>query len=102
MTSFMTKLTPAARNRLLDDYKIAQSNITSILEGAKNYFVIDDDYITPTIDTRRVVPLENPEGMMEYYKKLRDVIETALTRGSIPKNQLPRRSPKLLTDLIIS
>ncbi|AJF60994.1 TPA: hypothetical protein HA239_04780 [Candidatus Woesearchaeota archaeon] len=96
----MADLNNIVRKMLLEDYGIAQGAIDGILKGGKNYQVIDEDYVRPTMNPRANLPLESHGGAFFYYKTIRDALESALAFGQISEEQLPPRSPQYLSVLV--
>lgn len=67
------------REKILNDYKIANKNILKILEGKPNYFVKDiKQYLEPTIVTE-ILSLKDEQAELMYFTKIRNTLEDILT-----------------------
>lgn len=91
---------PKTRAQLLNDYKHVQSTLNSLLEGNReNRFVVHSLYLSPTV-VRKSVPLYDPAGEYQHFKRIRNALEAALVAGSIRLSECPPNSPKYLSDLV--
>jgi hypothetical protein len=92
-----------ADKRIQEDLAQVQNMITLILSGKQhNFIVLDPDYLNPTIRApkgNRDLPIDAPEGMLMYYKGMRDALEFALNGRRIPKSKMPLRAPQYILDL---
>ena len=88
------------REKVLQDYKLAQSHIYAILSTGTNRLVMRDDYLTPFCSSVGSLSTDHQHGQLKYFKNIRSALETALETGSIPAKMMPEKAPKYLTDLV--
>jgi hypothetical protein len=88
-------------DNILRDLSVIDRNL-KLLEDKKlyNYGVMDPDYLYPTLNGR-VVELESPIGLFQYYKGIQESLKLALKQRTLKRNELPSRAPRYLTDLVM-
>lgn len=87
-------------NRLLEDYKQVQKNITDILDGTEpNMLIIQPHYIQPTIMAEKRDFLDI-HGSLKYYIGISNTLVKALSGDNLTKKDLPSHAPPYLSELV--
>ena len=89
---------------LLIDLKYVNKEILGIIDPNKNSYtpnllVINPTYIHPSI-VSKTLPLDNPEGIFCYFKKIRDALEYAIANGYVPGEMISFDVPDYIQKLI--
>jgi len=89
------------RDSLEEDLRMARGMLSGICDGARNLEVMDPDYLSPTINLRNVVGLDDERGSFAHYQNIVEVLTEALEEGKISSNQaVSIRAPGYLCELV--
>lgn len=70
------------REKILRDYKIVNDFISKVLSENSNHFVESKHYIFPDL-SKLQVPMNDSRGEFVYLKRMRQHLETILTKEKI-------------------
>ena len=94
------KLEESIKQSLLHDYYEVNQNLAKVFSEGINLFVVEFDYLTPTVAFGENVPYDHNQGEFQYYSRIRQALESALTTGRVPENQVPDHWPDYLKNIL--
>ena len=91
---------------ILKDLAHINDKVLLILAGREtNHRVASPCYITPSVDIgtgivrRDGLPLTDESGQFQYYIRVREALETAISTGRIPREIMPQVAPDYVRNL---
>ena len=86
--------------RIKYDRKEIRSEMVELKRSPeKNCRVVDPDYDFPTVVGPHL-PLKHSQGLFKYLSKMERALTYVIQNGSLPREMLPPRSLRYLTELV--
>ncbi len=86
------------REKIVLDYKMVSTRMYDILESGDNQFVVDPDYVNPSVEGK--TSIKNQEGEFRYLSRIREALERVLSGEKVARELLPPRAPDYWANLV--